>query len=431
MRFPGRRKTKHYFPVGTKSRVPLDNYLMQNKQNYITGIEQLLIDVEVNVSEEFLESFGITKGQSMVLDSRKVDRIFSSLNEDQIVAEFAGGTIGNTLHNYSVLTDDRSVLLGTISETMSMGDYAFKYVCRTCSHVSFSYLQPLKGNLARAICFITPDKERTFCISKGIMNDLDQSFIKEDVIKGSSALLITAYLLRDEKAPIFKSTMKAVKIAKENNVPVVLTMGTSFLLEEKKDFLIDFVKEFVNVAAMNDDEALALTGFKDPLLAGESMLDMTDLTLITVGPKGLYLCGYVDNDHARETKNKIHSKSIAEYNKFEYSRAMIKRNCKNPIKIYSHINPFMGGPGQIMNTNGAGDAALAAVLHDISANAFHSKLQPSSPKHLAPFLTYSSLHQISKYANRVSYEVLIQNSPRLSRGLPDKEENLEDAYWAM
>jgi len=431
MKFPGRRKTKHYFPVGTKSRVPLDSALIQNGYNYITGIEQLLIDVEVNVNEEFLESFGISKGQSMVLDTEKVDRIFSSLNKDQIVAEFAGGTIGNTLHNYSVLTDDRSVLLGTISKTMSMGDHAFKYVCHTSSHVSFSYLQPVKGKMARAICFITPDKERTFCISKGIMNDLDQAFIKEDIIKGSSALLITAYLLRDEKVPIFKSTMKAVKIAKKHNVPVILTMGTSFLIDEKKEFLIDFIKKYVNVVAMNNDEAFALTGFKDPLLAGESILDMAGLTLITVGSEGLYLCGYVDKDQARATRAMIHSKSIAEYNKFEYSRAMMKQNCKDPIKIYSHINPFLGGPGEIMNTNGAGDAALAAVLHDISANTFHRKLQPSSPKHLAPFLTYSSIHQISKYANRVSYEVLSQNSPRLSRGLPDREANLEDAYWEM
>ena len=28
----------------------------------------------------------------------------------------------------------------------------------------------------------------------------------------------------------------------------------------------------------------------------------------------------------------------------------------------------MGGPEKIMNTNGAGDAALSALLHDITAN---------------------------------------------------------------
>lgn len=39
-----------------------------------------------------------------------------------------------------------------------------------------------------------------------------------------------------------------------------------------------------------------------------------------------------------------------------------------------------------MNTNGAGDGALSALLHDITANRFHI---PNSTKHLLPYLTYS------------------------------------------
>jgi inosine kinase len=44
-------------------------------------------------------------------------------------------------------------------------------------------------------------------------------------------------------------------------------------------------------------------------------------------------------------------------------------------------------------------------------------------------LTYSSLSQLAKYANRVSYEVIVQKSPRLIHGLPEKETALEEAYW--
>jgi len=89
----------------------------------------------------------------------------------------------------------------------------------------------------------------------------------------------------------------------------------------------------------------------------------------------------------------------------------------------------MGGPGIIKNTNGAGDAALSAILHDISANTYHRQMSPNSPKHQSKFLTYSSIHQVSKYSNRASFEVLKQNSPRLIKGLPSREESLEDAYW--
>ncbi|HGP5143835.1 TPA: inosine/guanosine kinase, partial [Vibrio cholerae O1] len=50
-------------------------------------------------------------------------------------------------------------------------------------------------------------------------------------------------------------------------------------------------------------------------------------------------------------------------------------------------------------------------------------------KHQHEFLTYSSFSQVCKYSNRASYEVLAQHSPRLSRGLPEREDSLEEAYW--
>lgn len=432
MRFPGKRKTKHYFPVSEGGRVSFDTDFERKENIYVVGIDQLLVDIEVEVTEEFLASHGLIKGESSVLDNSKIEAIYQSLKEDdRILGEYAGGCIGNTLHNYSILSDDKSVALGTICENIQVGDYAFKYICSTSSKVDFSYLQPKKGQMARAMCFLTPDKERTFGIGKGIMNELDQEFIPGHVIAGASSLILSTYLLRDETSPIFSATMNALAEAKKNNVPVVLSLGTSILVSEKKEFFLDIIERYVSVLAMNEVEAEALLGESDHLLAGERALDLVDLALITVGKKGLYLCGHVDEKSARETKDMIHTKSIAGYNEFEYSRAMVKSECENPMKIYTHINPYMGGPGEIKNTNGAGDAALAAVLHDISANNYHKQVLPNSPKHKNCFLTYSSIHQVCKYANRVSYEVLKQNSPRLYQGLPMKEKSLEESYWDL
>ena len=121
--------------------------------------------------------------------------------------------------------------------------------------------------------------------------------------------------------------------------------------------------------------------------------------------------------------------AIAEFNRYEFSRAMRRKDCEEPEKVYSHIEPYMGGPEKIMNTNGAGDAALSALLHDITANSYHRINVPNSSKHPRTYLTYSSLAQVCKYANRVSYQVLSQHSPRLTRGLPEKEDSLEEAYW--
>ncbi len=431
MKFPGRRNTKHYFPVEDKQRSSFDDEINRPGNVYVVGMDQLLVDIEIPVDDEFLSKHQFQKGESFIIDHELADKIYWDYkNRGLITGEFPGGAVGNTLHNFSILSDCPSVALGTINKNIELGDYAFKYICNTSSKVNLSYLQPCPKPMGRALCFVGQDSERTFAISKGCMNDLSAEFIPQDVIEKSAALLISAYTLRDENSPIFQSTFRAVEIAKAANVPVVLSLGTSGLVQERRELLLDFIPRYVSVVAMNESEAMALIGIEDPLLACEKFLEMCDMVLLTVGARGLYLGALTDAEQCRATKEPLHTKSIVEYNKFEYSRAMRRAECKEMIKTYTHINPFRGGPQMIKNTNGAGDAALSAVLHDLAANLYHRQKVPKSPKHVAEFLTYSSISQISKYANRVSFEVLSQNSPRLLRGLPEREDGLEEAYWA-
>lgn len=430
MKFPGKRKNKHYFPVTEKGRESADPHSLRTEPFYLVGIDQLLVDIECGVEQDFLAGHGLKKGESQILDDRAAEAIYRELKaEGKVLGEYAGGSVGNTLHNYSVLSEERSVALGAIARNITLGDYAFKYIRNTSSKVDLSYLQPSENPMGRAMCFVTPDGERTFGISKGCMNDLSPEFIPGEVIEKASALLISAYLLREEKDPIFGSTVKACETALAAKVPVVMTLGTGFLIESKKEFFREFIKRYVTCVAMNDQEALALTGLNDPLLAAENALELADLALLTVGAHGLYLGGYVDEQFARRTTCKLHTKSIVDYNMHEFSRPMRRSDCAKPLKIYTHINPFLGGPVIIRNTNGAGDGALAALLHDLGARKYHQAKVPNSPKNLVNSLSYSSLSQISKYANRVSFEVLAQNSPRLARALPEKEDSLQEAYW--
>ncbi len=430
MKFPGKRKKKHYFPVNEKGRISFDEFTHDRDGVYIVGIDQLLVDIEAHVDEAYFEKFKLKKGGSFVLDEDHCEEIYNDLKaRDLIIGEYAGGSIGNTLHNYSVLADDKSVALGCITENIRIGNYAFKYISTTNSHVDFSYLQASDRPMGRALCFITPDKERTFAISPGCMNDLNVASINEELIKNASALLVSAYLFRDESAPIFEASMYACELAKNNNVPIVFSAGTHGLIEEKRTFFLNFITEYVDVLAMNEIEAFALTSELDILKACETALEMSDIVLLTAGSQGLYMGSYVDKLHARRTEYPLVSKSIQEYNLYEFSRAMRKEFCFEPVKTFSHINPFLGGPNKIENTNGAGDAALSALLHDIAANKYHRAQVPNSSKHAGEFLTYSSISQICKYANRVSYEVLAKKSPRLTRGLPEKEDVLEEVYW--
>ncbi len=432
MKFPGRRKNKHYFPITEKDRINIDQSFTSDESYHVVGIDQPLVDIECQVSDEFLRQYGLVKGQSQLIDYKICDEIYEKLkNDKKITGEFAGGSVGNTLHNFCTLSDERAVLLGSISKDITVGDYSFKYISSTSSKVDLNHLHPCNSPMGRAMCFITEDGERTFGVSPGCMNELSPEYIPVTVIEKSCALLISAYTLRNESWPISQSTQKACEIAKRAGVPIVFTLGTSSLIGDRRDFFVKFIHDYVNVVAMNMDEAQALTGLEDPLLSLEKTLEIADMALLTVGANGLYVGAHVDEAHARRTDHELHTKSIVNYNMYEFSRAMKKADCVKPIRIYSHINPFMGGPVVIRNTNGAGDGALAALLHDMAANRYHRVKIPNSPKHATHYLSYSSLSQICKYSNRVSFEILLRNSPRLFRGLPEREESLDEAYWAQ
>ncbi|MAD05452.1 inosine/guanosine kinase [Pseudoalteromonas shioyasakiensis] len=432
MKFPGRRRHKHYFPVEAKD--PLTNQLNSTdrlQRSYITGIDQIVVDIEAKVDQAFLDEFQLRRGMSQVIENDITNALYDRLKLDNMIDyEFAGGTVGNTMHNYSTLADDRSVLLGVMSENIKIGSYAYRFLCNTSSRVDLDYLQPVDGPIGRCFTLIDETGERTFAISAGLMNHLRPESIDQALIENSSALVISAYLMRTQgDETMTEATMQAVKYANDAGVPVVLTLGTKFLIEQDPAWWADFVKEHVDILAMNEEEGLAITGFEDPLLAADKALDWTDLVICTAGEKGLFMAGYVDDSFKRETEYPLLPGAIADFNRYEFSRAMRKEDCQNPIRAYSHTAPFMGGPDSIKNTNGAGDCALAAVLHDLSANVYHKLNVANSAKHQQPAITYSSLAQISKYANRASYEVLVQHSPRLSRGLPEREDCLEQVYW--
>lgn len=431
MKFPGKRKSKHYFPVSARD--PLLQSVLSEQENgsWVVGIDQTLVDIEAKVDDDFLARYGLSAGHSLVIEDGVAEALYNELMEKALIShQFAGGTIGNTLHNYSVLADDRSVLLGVMCNNIQIGGYAYRYLCNTSSRMDLNYLQGVDGAIGRCFTLIGEHGERTFAISPGQMNQLRAEQIPEAVIAGASALVLTSYLVRCQAGePMPEATMQAIRYAKRHNVPVVLTLGTKFVIGDNPQFWRDFLRDHVSIVAMNEEEAFALTGESDPLLAANMALDWVDLVLCTAGPTGLYMAGYTEEANKRNTNHPLLPGAIAEFNQYEFSRAMRQQDCEQPLRIFSHIAPYMGGPEKIMNTNGAGDGALAALLHDITANNYHRQKVPNSSKHARPYLTYSSLAQVCKYANRVSYQVLNQHSPRLTRGLPEREDSLEESYW--
>ncbi|MBI5510377.1 MAG: inosine/guanosine kinase [Deltaproteobacteria bacterium] len=425
MRFPGNRLSKHYFPVTPKPARAPDGDDHVGHGWYIVGLDEVIVDVEVHGPAELARELGLSPGESIQLSPPQYAALVQGLEAHHLKPSYvAGGTVANTLNNYTHLSGEAAVLLGAIQSSIRPGEPAFAYVAQTAKAVDLGHLVPIDGPTGTAITFISPDGDRSFGVAPGVAGDYPAAAVPAEVVQKASVALTCLYSLANPARPIFDAALRVMALAKAADVPVAFGLGTANLVRAKRDLVWEVLAKYATIAAMNALEAEALTGERDVLLAAQKILDVVDLVIITEGPRGLTMAGYTDDSVKRQTADEVRSKSIPEYNRWEFSRLLRRRDCAQPAKVYSHAHPYMGGPQHLKSTSGAGDAALAALLHDIAANSYHRKQLPDSEKHQAPlrFLTYSSLSRNTQYGNRVAYEVLRLNSPRLEGPVGHDEE---------
>lgn len=417
MRFPGSRNPKHYFPVTRKAtRVDLDAE-GEPQRWYVVGLDEVIVDLEVYGPRALGEQLGFAVGESVQLDAASHAQLLERLAAEglEIRSWAAGGTVANSLNNYTHLSGEPAVLLGAIQETIRHGDPAWAYVAQTPKALNLDHLTPLAGPIGSAITYVSDDGERSFGVGPGVAGDYSPEDVPIDVVEGAAMVMTSLYCLRPTTRPIAHAARRMMRVARDAGVPVAFGLGTAGLVRELRDVVQEVLREYVTVAAMNLQEATALTGETDALLAAEKVLDLVDVVIVTEGPRGLTVGGWTDESTKRETREAVRSGAIPDFNRWEYSRLFRRDDCPNPVRIYSHTHPYRGGPDRLANTNGAGDAALAALLHDLAANRYHGETVPNSEKHAGHIepLSYSSLSRIAQYSNRVAYEVLRACSPRL------------------
>ncbi|TOQ61954.1 inosine/guanosine kinase, partial [Vibrio parahaemolyticus] len=86
MKFPGQRKSKHYFPV--HARDPLVSQAQESKKmtrTHIIGIDQTLVDIEAKVTSDVIEKYGLSKGHSLVIDDVKAEELYQQLKEENLI----------------------------------------------------------------------------------------------------------------------------------------------------------------------------------------------------------------------------------------------------------------------------------------------------------------------------------------------------------
>ena len=92
MKFPGKRKSKHYFPVNARD--PLLQQIQPESESgtcWVVGIDQTLVDIEAKVEDAFLTRYGLSAGHSLVIADDIAEALYQELvRNDLITHQFAG-----------------------------------------------------------------------------------------------------------------------------------------------------------------------------------------------------------------------------------------------------------------------------------------------------------------------------------------------------
>ena len=250
----------------------------QSKKYDVVGIGNAIMDFLIEVDDNILAELNLPKGQFRGIDNEEMKNIFAKFEKHQF-KRVPGGSAANILSGIAMM-GGKSVFSGKVGAGETGAYYA--------QAMQESGVEPIlaKSNAktGRLIGFITPDTERTFACNPGAALEFNKDELPEDQIKNSKILHIEGYLFH--KPALFEAAMKAISIAKENNILISMDINDATIVKNNFDTIRSLVKNHVDIVFANEMEAEAFTGKSDPEEAVEALSEFAPIAIVKNGSKG-------------------------------------------------------------------------------------------------------------------------------------------------
>jgi len=243
----------------------------------VVSLGNPLMDILVEVEEGFLKELNLVKGNMHLTDEKDIRKIEEKLDKDNIKLA-PGGSEANTLTALSML-GHKVVYFGKVGKD----DHGHHYHNTLIENNVISKVIKVDGITGRAITLITPDSERTFATHLGVSTLLEDNEINEADVIQAKFLHLTGYVLSGKKTR--KAAMRALDIAKNNNVKICLDLADPNIVKDNKEILESVAKEYADIIIANENEAKEFTN-QEPQEAIDTLSEIADIAIIKLGEKG-------------------------------------------------------------------------------------------------------------------------------------------------
>jgi len=290
-----------------------------NKNVDLVGLGNAIVDIIVNIEDEFLEINNLDKGSMNLINSDESQRL---LENCKVIKQISGGSSANTVVCLAELGNDVQ-FIGRVKNDQ-FGDFFSSDIKK--SKTTFNTPPTNEGaSTAHSIILITPDAQRTMCTYLGASIEFEPRDIDFSVLKESKYLYLEGYLWDSELAK--NAFLKAAQIAKQSNTKIILSLSDAFCVDRHRKSFLELIDEYVDIVFCNESEVLSL--FKNDKLANcqADLSSLCELVVVTLGSNGSLIIN------------------------------------KNIIEEIKSINK-----GKVIDTTGAGDIYAGGFIHGLINN---------------------------------------------------------------
>ena len=244
----------------------------------LIGLGNAIVDIIVNVDDNFLEINTLKKGSMNLINSNESEALLKNCT---VIKKISGGSSANTVVCLAEL-DNNVQFIGRVKND-NFGNFFSTDIKR--SNTIFNTPPIDKGpSSAHSIIFITPDAQRTMCTYLGASIEFEPKDVNYKLIAHSKYLYLEGYLWDSDLAK--NAFLQAAKLAKESDTKIILSLSDSFCVDRHRESFLELIENYIDIVFCNESEVLSLFQENDLQRCQESISSICELVIITLGSKG-------------------------------------------------------------------------------------------------------------------------------------------------
>ena len=271
----------------------------QKKDIDLIGLGNAIVDIIVNVDDQFLEINNLKKGSMNLINSNESEVL---LENCKVIKKISGGSSANTVVCLAALGNNVQ-FIGRVKND-KLGDF-FSTDIKKSNTIFDNPPIDYGPSSAHSIIFVTPDAQRTMCTYLGASVEFDPKDVNYNSIKNSKYLYLEGYLWDSSLAK--DAFLKASKIAKESNTKIILSLSDSFCVDRHRESFLELINNYIDVVFCNESEMLSLFKKNNLQSCKESISSICELVIITLGSKGSLI---INKEESKEIKPLLLGKII-------------------------------------------------------------------------------------------------------------------------